>query len=68
MSLLGVQLDAQAAQVLRLLQGFVALTGGSLTHALFMVEATTMELGVRFHIRSEAVRAIMVSGLFDMLT
>lgn len=49
-SLLGVHLGAQSTEVLSLLGGVVALTGGLLACTLFMIEATTMQLGVPFHV------------------
>lgn len=49
-ALLCVHFGAQAAQVLGFLGGVVALAGGTLTGALFMIEAATVQLGVPLHV------------------
>lgn len=49
-ALLGVHFGAQAAQVLGLLGSIMTLAGGTLASALFVVEATTMQLGVPLHV------------------
>lgn len=49
-ALLGVQLGAQAAQVLGFLGGIVALAGGALASALLVVESSTVQLSVPLHV------------------
>lgn len=49
-TLLGIHFSTQAAQVLGLFRGVVSLTGGTLAGALFMIEASTVQLGVPLHV------------------
>lgn len=49
-ALLSVHFGAQAAKVLSLLRSIVALAGGALASTLFMIKATTMQLGVPLHV------------------
>lgn len=49
-SLLLVQLSPETAQVLSILRGLVALTGGTLANSLFMIETAAVQLTPSFHI------------------